>query len=91
MKEFSRGFYHSYQVKLGLKVSKSLAIVHLMGIHQHIKGTTNCSLYKEESEQGSEPEQMCKSQLLQMLCPCSHINRRLFDSSDRSHHWISSF
>lgn len=27
-------FYHCYQVKLGLKDSKSLAIAHLMGIHQ---------------------------------------------------------
>lgn len=34
MKELCGGFYHCYQVKLGLKDSKSLAIVHLMGMHQ---------------------------------------------------------
>lgn len=34
MKELSGGFYRGYQVKLGFKYSKSLAVVRLMGIHQ---------------------------------------------------------
>lgn len=47
MKALSRGFYHGYQVKLGLQDSESLAIVHLMGIQQYIKVNTSCALYQE--------------------------------------------